>query len=147
MGNKLYLLASLFERYCSFISLGTMNLEWKNLPHGVRKRLVIDLEDSKGHGFNEFDLSVLLKGCELLGYGWNERNGTRNVILSAFTNIFSEDYDSDSSREFLSCLYYFTMNGMKWKYFPEEAKTALFKGIRTYCGAYNSKHLSNMLYG
>jgi predicted AAA+ superfamily ATPase len=122
-----------------------MKLKWKDLPNEVRKRLVIDLEDSKGTGFNGNTLLFLLKGCELLGYKWNERKGTRDAIVSAFVYALSNDH-AKAARESIDCLHHFSNNGLNWKSLPTEVKTTIFREIEKKVGLFSSQDLLNLVY-
>jgi hypothetical protein len=112
--------------YCSLSSvslcfrLGTMKVHWESLPNGVRKRLVTDLEESTGKGFDGVALTSLLNGCELLGYRWHLRQGVKQAILSAFSDICRHSQGNDEfAKHIIGCLRHFSLNEMKWKSFSD----------------------------
>jgi hypothetical protein len=120
-------------------------VQWENLPHGVRKRLVIDLEDGKGKGFSGRSLTSLLNSCELLGYRWKLRPGVRQTILSAFSDICRHDQGNDDfAKHIIFCIRHFSSNEMKWESFPEEAQKRILNFLKRHSSRFNSQDIAKV---
>jgi hypothetical protein len=123
-----------------------MKMQWEDLPNGVRKRLVTDLEDSNGRGLHYDAVSSLLMGCELLGYPWHLYQGARHVVLSAFANVFRYENDSDEFvKQFMLCMHNFTSNEMKWESFPEHVQQAVFRFLQHNSSRFSSQDMTEIL--
>jgi hypothetical protein len=134
--------------FFSLFRLGTMGLNWKDIPAEVKGMIESALVRHAGE-FNRIEVGGLLKAFMLLDYHWCDDEEIRKTFFSSFCVIFRKEggNSTDMVRTLSDCVYYFGKTGIQWNELPSEVEKTLLGALLRYSKLFNAYQLNRVLEG